>query len=365
MTSRVCAFVCCAIAVFLVPPVAPARGAEASHPAPGVAFSRTMEPREKAFSLLVPRGWGVKGGLFRVNPLQAGGPLNSVEAKCDLTLSGPKGKIAFRIHPDIVYAHVGIGGGLFPPGANYQGARVRRLESAQAHLKSLFEANHRGVSGVTFLKVARLGGEVAAMDRAMAYTNRLLAAIGGRAMTFRNDAAAAVVQYAQGGVTYKEVLLTGIVDMRAALTWKNTRTLSFRAPAGDFERWRAVFDIIRASVRFNPRWVLKEAKGQKARADFILKVFDETRRIDDEILRRSRINREEIMNDNYLVLTGQEEYRNPHTGKVELDTDAYRYRWTNALGDRYYTDREDDNPNHTLKGGNYKRTPVRKRRNEP
>lgn len=364
MTSRIYTFVFCAISLLLAPPPTVARGGEAPGRASGVAFSRRMEPREKAFSLLVPRDWRLKGGLFRVNPLQAGGPLNSVEAKCDLTLSDPKGQIAFRILPDIVYAHVGIGGGVFPPGAVYQGARVRKLGSAKAHLQHLFAANHRGVSGVKFLKVARLPGEVTAMDRAMAYTNRLLAAIGGRGMTFRNDAAAAVVQYRRGSVTYKEVLLTGIVDMRAALTWKNTRTLSFRAPAADFERWRPVFDIIRASVRFNPRWVLKEAKGQQARADFILKVFAESRRIDDEILRRSRINREEIMNDNYLVLTGQEEYRNPHTNKVDLDTDAYRYRWTTASGDRYYTDHEDDNPNHRLKGG-YKRSPVRKRRNEP
>jgi hypothetical protein len=71
------------------------------------------------------------------------------------------------------------------------------------------------------------------------------------------------------------------------------------------------------------------------------------------------------MNDNYLVLTGQEEYRNPHTGETEVDTNAFRYRWVNAIGNYYYTDREDLDPNTFLHGGgNYARSPVRQRRNE-
>jgi len=72
----------------------------------------------------------------------------------------------------------------------------------------------------------------------------------------------------------------------------------------------------------------------------------------------------EIMNDNFLVLTGQEEYVNPHTGEVEMDTDAYRYRWKTPGGDVYYTNREDEDPNIFLQRGDYSRTLIRKRRNE-
>ena len=67
------------------------------------------------------------------------------------------------------------------------------------------------------------------------------------------------------------------------------------------------------------------------------------------------------MNDNYLVLTGQEEFVNPHTGEVEVDTDAFRFRWTTDGGDRFYTDREDLDPNRVMQRSDYRRTPVRPR----
>ncbi len=331
----------------------------------GLSFVRVQEPREGAFSMLVPRGWLNHGGMFRVNPVQAGGPLNAMEAKCDWTLkSDNRGTVSFRILPDIVYAHTGIGGGFFQPGSNYQGAQIRPFEDAQTHLKSIFNALHPQATGVIALKAGRLPGEIRSMNQGFAYMNRLLAQMGGQSMMFRSDAAGAVLEYTESNTRYREALLVGIVDMRGALTWKNTRSLSFRAPASEFQRWRPVMDIMRFSIRFNPNWVMRESQGQRERANIVLKVFDEVRRIDREILKKSRINREEIMNDNFLVLTEQEEFVNPHTGQVEVDTDAFRYRWTTPGGDIYYTNKEGENPNLFLQRTDYQLTPVRKRRNE-
>ena len=123
-------------------------------------------------------------------------------------------------------------------------------------------------------------------------------------------------------------------------------------------------DVVRFSIRFNPDWILKESQGQQERAKIVMKVFDEIRRIDREIVQKTTINREEIMNDNFLVLTEQEEYVNPYTGETEVDTDSYKYRWVTSGGDVYYTNREEEDPNTFLQRTDYKRTPVRKRKNE-
>jgi hypothetical protein len=331
----------------------------------GISFTRTNEPREQAFSILVPKGWQAEGGILRVNPIQAGGPLNSMEAKCDLAYkSDAAGTVSFHILPDIVYAHTGIGGGFFAAGSNYQGAQVRQLTDAPSFLKDLFSYLHPNAQDAKQLAVKRLPGEIAAIDQGLSYTNRLLAQIGLQTQQYKSDAAGGIFEYTEKGVRYREVILTGIVNMPAALTWKNTRTLAFRAPARMFEQWRPVMDIMRSSVRFNPKWILKESEGQQQRADMVMKIYDEVRRIDREILRKTTVNREEIMNDNYLVLTGQEDFVNPHTGETETDTDAYRFRWETPGGDIYYTDSEDENPNLFLQRTDYKRTPVRKRRNE-
>ena len=334
-------------------------------PLDGLAFTRVDEPREGAFSILVPRGWQARGGIYRVNAATAGGPLNAIEAKCDLLfVSDQMGTVAFRILPDIVYGHTGIGGGFWQPGSNYQGATVRQLEDAPTHVQSIFTTIHGTRVSPQVLKVVRLPGEIQSLERGLAYTNQIFAQIGLGHLQFQCDAAGAVFEYDENSVRFLEVIVTGVVDMRAALTWKNTRTLVFRAPADQFDQWRPVMDIMRSSIRFNLPWVVKEMRGQRERAEYVMKIYDEIRRINQEIASRTTVNREEIMNDNYLVLTGQEEYVNPHTQQVESDTDAYRYRWTTAGGDVYYTNNESENPNHFLHGGGFQRTPIRKRRNE-
>ena len=333
--------------------------------ASGLVFHRRNEPKEQAFSILVPQDWQIEGGMFRVNPLQVGGPLNSMEAKCDMTLkSDQNGSVSFRILPDIVYAHPGIGGGFFPVGSTYQGAQVQPLLEAPALLEKTFSNVRPNAREKKTVKMTPLPGEKQSMDRGLAYLNQLLFQMGLQALSYQSDAAGAVFEYLEDGVRYREILLTGVINMPAALTWKNTRTLAFRAPVKDFEQWRPVMDIIRFSVRFSPAWFLKESEGQKERAKIVQKVYEEIRRIDRDIVRKTTINREEIVNDNFLVLTEQEEYVNPHSGEVEVDTDAYQYRWTTPSGDLYYTNREDENPNIFLQRTDYKRTPIRKRRNE-
>jgi len=333
--------------------------------ASGMSFIRTNEPKEQAFSILVPKGWQTEGGIFRIDPLQVGGPLNSIEAKCDLTFkSDQKGTTSFRIFPDVTYAHVGIGGGFFPAGSSYQGAEVKQLLDANSYLNGLFSYLHPNVQSVKTIENKRLPGEIESMDKGLAYTNQSLTQIGLQSQSFKSDAAGALFEYIEDGVVFRELIVAGIVNMPAALTWKNTRTLVFRAPTDQFERWRPVFDIMRFSVCFNQNWVIKECEGQQKRAEIVMKVYDEIRKIDQEIAKKTTVNREEIMNDNYLVLTEQEEFVNPHSGKVEMDTDSYKYRWITEAGDVYYTNREDENPNSFFHKTDYKRSTIRKRRNE-
>ena len=328
---------------------------------PGTSFKRVAEPRENAFTILSPSDWQVSGGIFRVDPNRVGGPMNSLEAKCDLTIrKDAKGTMEFKIYPDITYAIPGIGGGFFPAGSNYQGAQVQPYQNAPTFVKNLFLYTRKNARDVKFVVIQRLPGEIRSMDAGMAYMNNLLARLGMAEMRFESDAAAGVIDYNEGATRFREVVLSGIVNMRGAYSWKNTRTLSFRAPFSEFDTWKPVMDIMRTSIQFNPQWFVREAQGQRERAEVVQKTYEEIQRIDREIVKHTNMTREKIMNDNYLVLTGQEEYVNPHTGKVELDTNAYKFRWVNSGGDTYYTDLESEDPNLILHSSGYKLTAVKK-----
>ncbi len=56
-----------------------------------VVFHRITEPKERAFSLLIPKGWQTEGGIFRVNPSAQGGPAQSIAAKVDFIVKKDRG----------------------------------------------------------------------------------------------------------------------------------------------------------------------------------------------------------------------------------------------------------------------------------
>ena len=49
-------------------------------------FERVAEPQEQAFTLLVPKGWQLRGGIARVDPTRQGGPAQSIAAKVDFAV---------------------------------------------------------------------------------------------------------------------------------------------------------------------------------------------------------------------------------------------------------------------------------------
>lgn len=69
-----------------------------------VIFQRVQEPKENAFSLLIPKGWKLEGGIFRVDPLTQGGPSQSIAAKLDFSVKKDnEGSVMIRWLPDVLF----------------------------------------------------------------------------------------------------------------------------------------------------------------------------------------------------------------------------------------------------------------------
>jgi len=89
-----------------------------------IRLQRVNEPRENAFSILIPTGWKVDGGIVRVDPLAQGGPAQSIAAKLDFTVKkDTRGTVMIRWLPDVLffdprYSPAGQMG-LLPVGSNY------------------------------------------------------------------------------------------------------------------------------------------------------------------------------------------------------------------------------------------------------
>lgn len=97
---------------FIFPGLNPSLAYAAKSVPATVIFHKVAEPKENAFTMLVPKGWLVEGGIYRVDPSRAGGPGNSVEAKCDIAVKSDRsGTVMLRRLPKVNYAD----GPIVPP----------------------------------------------------------------------------------------------------------------------------------------------------------------------------------------------------------------------------------------------------------
>jgi hypothetical protein len=329
------------------------------------AFRRAVEPRERAFTLLIPAGWRIEGGIVRVDPLAQGGPAQSIAAKVDFTIKKDSaGTVMERWLPDVAWfdARRSPAGqmGLMPMGSNYMGMTVMPLTSAANFLgQVIFPQYHRGARQIRIVESRQLP-ELSKAYHLAAY--KVVPMLAGQ---MRYDAALIRVTYSENNIRYKEMLVAVIEDMGAAGAgmWSNKLTFFIRAPENEYAAWEPIFAEINHSVRINPVWMAGEVRGQLIRNKILDKTQKEIQRIGREIAENRYRTNSEIQNDMFLTLMGQEEYVNPYTKEVEIGTNQWNYRWVNESNDVIYTSNEDYNPNidpnHQYSG--YKRTPTRKR----
>ncbi len=328
-----------------------------------VMFQRKNEPRENAFSILVPKGWQIEGGIFRVDPTAQGGPSQSIAAKLDFTVKKDRdGSVLIRWLPDVLYFDMRNSPagqmGLFPQGSNYQGMRVLNIMSAENFISQIaFPYAHPSAHDVQIIESKKL------TDVAANYDRRVKQAMPYSTMSY--DAALVKLKYTENGNRFEETLVSIIENwgQLGAGMWGNKEIFLIRTPEGDLDKWASTFSIIQNSVKLNINWLVGEIKGQATRGQIALNTQQEVQRIGREISEHRRKTNAEINNDMFLTLTEQEEYVNPFTNEVEVGTDQWRNRWENENGDVIYTDSEDYDPNVdiNLNISGYKRSKIRKR----
>ncbi len=216
--------------------------------------------------------------------------------------------------PKINYADGPIVPPTHGPGANYNGMTVVRMPNVEGFLSYTFKQVRPGARDVKVVRKEPLPKLASAVARAAAPLNRQLAQAGVKPMTFH--AGFMIVEYAEGGARYKELLYTVLVDARASMAaWSNDFTTLMRAPAGEADNWKPILDIISNSVQFNPQWVAGEMKGQGQRADTARRVLEDMNRIDREIVAHRDRTRKEIRDGPVPDAYRQERLQEPLHGE--------------------------------------------------
>jgi hypothetical protein len=330
--------------------------------ADAIVFQRKREPKENAFSILVPKDWQIEGGIHRVNPIESG-PSNAIAAKLDFAIKKDNvGSVMIRWLPDVLYfdARYSPAGqmGLFPEGSNYQGMTVLNLMSAENFITSIaFPYAHPNANNVQIIEKKKL------TNVANSYGKRVKLAMPYSTMSY--DVSIAKMTYTENGNQFEELMVSIIENwgQLGAGMWGNKETLLIRAPIGKLTDWEPVFSVVQNSIKINLQWLVGEIQGQAIRGEIAAKTQKEVEKIGREINTHRQKTNAEIHNDMYLTMTEQEEYMNPYTNEVEVGTNQWQYRWVNESGDIIYTDNEDYDPTTdvNLNRNDFKRSKIRKR----
>jgi hypothetical protein len=335
-----------------------ALSAFADPPTRGAAFTRYVDRTEGAFLLLVPQGWQTRGGMIRLNPMTAGGAGNATGAKIDFAvLREPEGRVYVRWLPAINYAQPSPANTML--GGNWNGMPIVAMPRAADYItRMLFPALHPGARGTQVQSVQPRPDAVAGLEQLpVARTMRSQGAY------YVADAALAVVLYEEGGVRYKEALFVAVegYNYMGAAMWSNPVTVAARAPEAEYAAWDPVAKVVYNSFTLNPVWLQAEMQGQADRSRIAADTLRDIARIDAEIAKNRSETMSKINDQEYLTLTGQQRYVNPHTGRQELGSNEWKYRWVNAAGDPIYTNDQgwDPNTDPALHLSGYKRSPVR------
>lgn len=326
-------------------------------------FNRKAEPNENAFTLLVPQGWKIEGGIFRVDPLSQGGASQSIAAKLDFSIKKDSaGTVMVRWLPDVLYfdARYSPAGqmGLFPEGSNYQGMSVLNILSAKEFIRKIaFPYAHPSASNISITQIKEL------KDVAQNYSIRVKQEIPFSTMSY--DAALVKVEYYEKGKSFEEWIIS-LVENWGQLgggMWGNKETFYVRTPKGELNKWVPILSVIQNSVEINLQWLVGEMRNQLTRGERALKTQREIEKLGREITSHRQKTNLEIHNDMFLTLTDQEEYVNPYTNKIELGTNYWSYRWVNENRDVIYSEIEDYDPNTdtNFNWSGFKRSLIKKR----
>ena len=346
-------------------------------PTDAISFERRTEPNEGAFSLSVPQGWLMEGGVLRSNLMHQVIDAQSIEAKLDLSVKrDSSGSVLIRWCPEVKYCDMRTSPagmmGMFPPGSNYQGMVVSPLMSAQEFLiQFVFPWAHPRASQ------AQVASQQSEPLLVQIYRRRMAAL--GLPANFGYDGGTVTFTYVEDGVRFEEKAYAVVENLgpMAGGMWSNKDTIILRAPEGELEGWEPILHHVRESVKIDHQWLAREIVNQEflsraflnaqqashARDRRMLEVQQHLQQLNRQIGEHRRRTNAEIHNDAYLTLMNLEEYVNPYTNEPEIGSNQWEHRWVTEDGAEFYSDDEDDDPNvrSALNRSDWKRTAVRPR----
>jgi len=308
-------------------------------------YHRYEEPREGAFTVLVPQGWKTEGGVLSIPAHQVRTLVDGCGKKIHFSVYDPRSGARVEYYP-FEMIHTSAPGTSYitlAPGQVLNGMvqMPQVLSPAEYIMQYGFSLARANARNVKWGKRKKLDALANAWNKAFHSQDKV---------PVRSVAESVVVSYDLDGKPYKE-LWTGLFSYLTVSTstiWTMDFIVSSRAPANRVQEFEPLLRTISNSFRVNSTWHANAVAHYSACAEKVRLTQDQIRKIDraisdhrrevqkqmqkidQEIVSSRDATRATIQKHEHNTLMGVSEYEDPQSGKRATLDMGYERTFTNG-----------------------------------
>jgi hypothetical protein len=305
-------------------------GAESFENNKGIFLKLYQEPYQKAFHILIPKGWKAEGGMIPSGV--EWNVVDLVENNIRFRVTSSDGKSFFGWYPRFYFQDPRVimqsSGGVLQPqtGQVLNGCWLYPyLDVAQYVQYIVF----RQLS-VNELQNPRIIGNVVRAPELKPWAPK---------MATRCDYGYVNFECTINGTPMYGRLYSINYELRGVI-WTTVGTFGWLAPKSRWKQDERVMELCLRSFRLNSLWVRKATEATRYRARKYHQVIQDMHRIDNEITQNRNQTRSDIQEEFYKVITDQIETYDPETGQMKY-LPMYNHAYTDGHGNYFLRDTND------------------------
>ncbi len=312
---------------------------------PVYQYQLYQDTTEKAFTVMVPKGWQVRGGIMNIAPNQIRTVVDGCGKKLYFSIYDPVTQAGITYFPMEMYATQAPGTAVFqiPAGQVLNGmVQMPQVLSPVAYVRQVvFPSERAGVRNVQWGEMKSLSSLALAWQKAFHADDPV---------TPQMAAQSIEVAYDHGGVRFGELwtsLITS-VTVYSSTIWMPDFTVAARVPLDKADQLSPVLKAVMTSFRMDSGWLARTSaafekctKGVAATqaqirdmdrkiSEKLRKVQQEINRIDNEIVASRDQTRSVIQEHEHNTLMGEDKYEDTGTGARYLIDMGYERNFTNG-----------------------------------
>lgn len=296
----------------------------------GIFLTKYREQYQGAFSILIPKGWKPEGGMIPSGV--SWNVVDLVENNIKFRVTSPDGKSFFGWYPRFyfqdpaVIAQSSMGMLQKQPGEVMNGMWLYPYMNIEQYVQHIvfgqFAANE--------FQNPRILGKAQPDPELQPWVPKNVS---------HHFAGYVNFECVINGTPMFGRMYTIIYNIQNAL-WTTVGTWGLVAPKSRWPHDEKIMEICIRSFRLDPQWVARASAAQRRRGQQYNDVIRHMNQIDQDIQKNRAQTSSDIMHENYKVLTGQIETRDPVSGKMKY-LPSYENAYTDGRGNYFLRDYDD------------------------